>query len=474
MMAGLALFRAADWDSLKHRVSRRWWQPGVVFAGAAGILAARTLTWPASFAQDTWVYTLSGQALAAGRRPPVSLTNTTPKPLATLLALLVAPLPPLRAMAVVMVVFGALLIAATFIYGYRQGGALPACVAVTVLVFTRAFQIALHAEQTDLISAALLVTAIVSPPRWRITCLVLLGLLRPQAWLLAGIAGYLATTGRRSRRILAGAGWTLVPALLWLLSDQIINGSALASYRANERINRHVPWHSVEVSVRFLTSALRADSGRLILFAGLAGFCVAAAQRRWREDPFPAWVLVVLPLTLIATWLRMPDNTRYTLPVAVLLPLGCAHLASVVRVPEKLRWAGAPAVVISLAIIAAAAVTMPRLIADDSMALETRDALSATALVDRALACGHVGLDVHPSSWFTSLQLAVATRHPLTDFRYGNEMNSVKDVTANAAVILRRRASPAEVAWVAHHGWRPTPVPIGPFWLSPRCPASSA
>jgi hypothetical protein len=441
----------------------------LVFAGATGILAARMLAWPPSFAQDTWVYTLSGQALASGRRPPVSLTSTTPKPLATLLALLVSPLPPARAMAIVTVVFAALLFAATFTYGYRQGGALGAFAAVTALAFLPALSVAFRNEQTDVISAALLVTAIVSGPRARIVCLTLMGLLRPQAWLLAGIAGYLASTRRLPRRILTGACCALLPAALWLLADAIVNGGPLVSYRANERINRHVPWHSLHISVRYFISAMRVDSGRLILVAGLVGFCVAAGQRRWRDDPFPAWVLVVLPAALIATWLHMPYNIRYTFPVAVLLPLGCAHLASLVRLPKP-RWTRAAAVVISLGILSAAALTMPQTLQQSYLAKQTKTVFTAAPLVDRAFSCGLVRVHHrHPSAWFYALLLAVATRHPLTDFRYDPAMATVTDTETAGGVIFGPSPRRPVVTWLSHHGWRRTPIGLGSFWLSPRC-----
>jgi hypothetical protein len=453
--------------SVISRANRQWWPQGVVFAGATGILATRLLTWPTSFAEDIWVYMLSGQALASGRRPPVDLTNTTPKPFATILAFVVSPFPPVRAMDAVVVLFTALLVASTYIYGYRLGGMPAACAAVAALVFLPALPIAFHGGQTDVISAALLVTAIVSPPRPRIVWLVLLGLLRPQAWLLAGIAGYLASTGRLPKRALAGVCWTVVPAVLWLLADEIINGSPLASYRANQRINHDVPWHTVVTSLRFFEGALRVDTGPWILVCGLAGFGVAAYRRRWRQDPFLACVLVILPVTLTATWLHMPYNSRYTFPVAILVPLGCAHLASLVRVPEKAQWVNRLAVPATLAIVGVAVLTMPQVLGLVNGA--TDSALDAPALVDRALPCGPVRVLGRPSPWFITLRLAVASRHPLSDFRYDTDRARIRDIENTAGVLLGPKPAPFVVTWLTRHDWQPTQLGRRSFWLSPAC-----
>jgi hypothetical protein len=428
------------------------------------------LAWPASFAQDTWVCTLSGQALAAGRRPPVALTMTTPKPLATLLATLVSPLPPDRAMAAVTVLFAALLVAATFAYGNRHGGALGACAAVAALVLLPAFPIAFHAEQTDVLSAALLVTAIVSGPRRRVALLVLLGLLRPQAWLLAGIAGYLGWPQRTSRRIVAGICCTLVPAALWLLSDALVYGDPLASYRANERINAHVPPHSLVPTLHYLASAIRDDGGVWIPVLGMVGFGVAAVRTR-RLDPLVAAALTVLPAAFVATWLRMPYNIRYTFPVAVLFPLGCAHLAGLVPIPRLPAWSSAAAPLAALAILAGGAATMAQTSSSAIEARATAAAWGAAPAVDRALACGPVAVVGRPFSWTISLKLAVDTRHALTEFRFASRMPPWKARSGTAAVLVGRRAGRRLPESLRRAGWHREAVALGTLWRSPGCGA---
>jgi hypothetical protein len=446
-----------------------WWPAGLVFAGSVGILATRMLQWPPAPSEDAWSYTLSGQALAAFSRPSLTFTFTTPKPLATWLALVVSPITPTRAMAVVTVLCAAMLVTSIFIYGYRQGGALAAFVAVWALAALPAYPYAFYTEQTDVMSAALLVTAIVTTRRPRMACLILLGLLRPQAWILAGIAGYLGAGGSRLRRAVVGTAYGAVAPVLWLLSDAIVYGNPLASYDTNNRINGGVPWHSVEVAVRYFGNALRADTGKLVLVAGLLGFGVAAVQRKWRPDPFLACVIVVLPLTLVATWLHLPYNTRYTFLAAVLLPLGCAHLAGLVPVPQWIRSRAVAAALLSLAILAWGAHTMPRAIYLRHVAKFTTMALHSAPPVSRALACGTLGVDARPHSWFFTIRLAGITRYPLSDFRWAKRMIGPADVAQTNAVILGPHPTPSIAAWVSSHGWRRTPITLGTLWTSPKC-----
>jgi hypothetical protein len=465
------LTRAASWSG---SIARGYLPVALVFSGSAAILAARMLAWPPSFAQDSWVYTLTGQALAAGRRPPLDLTMTTPKPLAALLATLVSPLPPDRAMAAVTVVFAAALVAATFTYGQRHGGAAGACAAVAALVLMPAFPIAFHAEQTDVLSGSLLVMAIVAGPRTRVALLVLMGLLRPQAWVLAGVAGYLAaprrTSRRTSRRILAAIGCTLLPAALWGLSDAVVYGSPLASYRANERINSHVAPHSLVLTLHYLATALRDDSGVWIPIIGLIGFGVAIVHNR-RLDPIIVCALTLLPAAIVLTWLRMPYNIRYTFPVAVLFPLGCAHLGGLVPLRRTPGWSRALGPVAALGILAVAAVTMAQTSSSQVEARATAAALSAAPAVDRALACGPVAVAGRPYSWTISLKLAVATRHPLADFRYAPWMTPHDVMSGTAAALVSRRAERRLSLPLRRGGWRPEPVALGTLWRAPGCRA---
>ncbi len=457
--------------AITYRGTRNWWRPGLVFLGATGVFTARILTLRPSFTEDAWVYMLSGQAVASGRAPPVAITNTTPKPLATLLAVVVSPLPPVRGLDVLVVLSAGLLATATWMYGLRAGGPLGAWAALAALLLLPAFPAAFYGGQTDLISAALLVAAIVAGPRGRIAWLVLLGLLRPQTWILAGIAGYLATTGRRSRRVLVGAGCALLPAVLWVLTDTAVNGGPLATYDANRRINQHVPWHSVIVTLRFFFTALTADTRLLLLVCGVAGFVVAGRAGRLRQDPFVPCVLGILPVALIATWAHFPYNTRYTFPVAVLVPLGCAHLASLVRRPEILRTAGATTVVVvSIAILGAFAVTMPQSALRRDVAKETAGALQIAPLADRALRCGPVRLHGRGTTpWFYSLRLAGATRHPLTDFRYRAADSGTVAIAGLGGLIIGRAPPPQLVTRLTQTGWQRTQVGHETFWLAPGC-----
>src|SRR5262249_14951608 len=146
----------------------------------------------------------------------VTLTSTTPKPLAALLGLAVSPLPTARAWAAVVVLATAILAAATFAYGRRVGGPLGAVVAVAGLAVIPALPPAMYGGEIDLVSAALLVLAVVSGPRARVALMILLGLVRPLAWPLAGVAAFLAARGSIHRRAALGVAGAAAAPLIWL------------------------------------------------------------------------------------------------------------------------------------------------------------------------------------------------------------------------------------------------------------------
>jgi hypothetical protein len=99
----------------------------------------------------------------------------------------------------------------------------------------------------------------------------------------------------------------------------------------------------------------------------------------------------------------------------------------------------------------------------------TDTALAAPALVDRAAPCGPVRVLGRPSPWFITLRLAVASRHPLSDFRYDADRARIRDIENTAGVVLGAKPAPFVVNWLARHGWQPTQLGRRSFWLSPAC-----
>ena len=284
-----------------------------VFAATAVIGLARIAAWPSALKQDQWAYTLAGRVIADLHRPflVATYTDTTPKPLATLLGVIVWPIPPERGFAVVTVFATALLAGGTFAYGRRVGGSLGAVIGVAALAFLPSLPAALYGGEVDLLAAAFVVLSFVSGLRARVALMILLGLLRPLSWPLAGIAAFLAARGSLPRRLSLGFAGMATAPVIWLISDAVLYGSVMATYRANERINSHVVSESFVGALGRVVRGVYHGTGPLLCAIGLIGLAVAVSRRPWKKDPFPTCVFVGYLLALLITWMRM-STTRAT------------------------------------------------------------------------------------------------------------------------------------------------------------------
>jgi hypothetical protein len=438
----------------------------LVFAAAAVISSLRILAWPSALRQDQWAYTLVGQALAHLHRPVLiaRYATTTPKPLTTLLALVASPLPPERAFAAVSILATAVLASATFAYGRRVGGPLGAVAAVAALVLLPTLPQAMYGGEIDLVGAALVVLALVSGPRARVVLMILVGLLRPATWPLAGIAAFLAARGSLRRRLALGVLGTAAPAVIWAVTDAVLYGSALASYRANDRINRHVVAEPFVGALERVVRGVGHGTGPVLFGIGLAGLAVALARRPWRGDPFPGLVFAGYVAVLVVTWMRMRYNDRYALPLVALWPLATAYLAAPIRLPARLRSATIPAAVCAIAILAAGAAHMSMDPSGLRRAQLTNLTLDSVPAVRRALACGPVGVE-----WpYVSAELTVATDASIRDFR-----SPLPGVGATPSEVIRtgsRQLQP-RIRALKSGGWTSELIPLGRLWISPGCRA---
>jgi hypothetical protein len=436
----------------------------VVFAAAFVVAAVRMLVWPSALRQDQWVYIFTGQALASLHRPVevAQYSTTTPKPLATLLALVVAPLPADRGFAWVMIVATAVLVTATFAYGRRVGGTLGALIAVAALTLLPGLPPAMYGGEIDVVSAALIVLSIVSGRRTRVALMILLGLLRPLAWPLAGVAAFLAARGSLPRRLALGVLGAAAPVGIWLLNDALLYGNPLASYRANDRINSHVAPESLIGALDRAVHGVEHGAGPVLFAIGLLGLAVVISRRPWRADPFPTWLLVGYLAALVVTWMRMPYNARYALPVVVLWPLYAAHLAAPLRLSGRLRDAAAPAVVGAVVVFAAVAAHMTMDPDGLRRAQLTEQMLGSRATVDRALACGPVGV----RRGYSGIELAAERGRSFRDFWFPPAAlaGAPTELLPTHIVALKPR-----IRSLRHRGWRSAVVPLGRLWISPDC-----
>jgi hypothetical protein len=140
---------------------------------AAGTFLWRTLAWPPAASPDAWAYVSWGEALLRGERPAFDLTSTTPKPLATVLGALASPLPPERAMGVVVALALGVLVAALFVAAARCASAAAGVLAIVVFVAVGRLSDVISFQLIDAVMAALIAIAFALRRRGRLVALVL-------------------------------------------------------------------------------------------------------------------------------------------------------------------------------------------------------------------------------------------------------------------------------------------------------------
>jgi hypothetical protein len=308
----------------------------------------------------------------------------------------------------------------------------------------------------------------------RVVVLVLAGLLRPEAWLLAGFAAAWEARGPL-RRAAFGLGALVLPALLWLFLDLVVAGDALATQN----------WREGREAVDYGTLGPRELAGRVwdrlteaahpvVVLVGVVGLALYVWRSRAR-DPFPAAAVVLWVGALaVERELGIELNARYFLPAAALLALGCGLLVGVL-LPERLRdrfpW---PAGAAAAAILALAAATMGFGPARQEAA-RTKAVEQTLALLDRPLECGVVATTGTRQSAAVIPQLAASTRESLHSFAVyepGGEYAGVllfeahRFESGRKARGLRRRAERAEAELPL---WPREETALGPLAVHPDC-----
>ena len=331
----------------------------VAAVGTAGFLL-RLLAWPPAQSPDAWAYLSWGGALLHADQPPIDATGTAPKPLGTLLGALVWPLPPERAFGILIAISLGVLFGALFAATERRAGAGAGLVAVAVLLpLSRAADV-LPFAYIDVLIAALVAFAFAVRGTWRIAALVVAGLARPEAWLVAGVAGFAESRGRLPRRLAAAAAASIAAPLVWIAFDLAVSGDPLLSiHRVRElheiRGLEPASWWSAGADA--LHSLPGGPAVALALFAGgLVGLALHGRGRWQARD-------VLLPLATVVIWAAalaletrrgLGINHRYLLPVLVPLALGVGLLAARF-LPARLAHSKASGAVAAGAVAACAA-----------------------------------------------------------------------------------------------------------------------
>lgn len=438
----------------------------VAFAAGAALLW-RLLSWPAAATVDAWAYAAWGQALARGDDPFFELGATTPKPLAALLGTVAAPLPPERAFPVVVALAAAVLAAALFAAAYREAGAVAAAVSVVALAFGARLPAYIAFGFVDVVVAALVLAGIALRGHWRTGAFVLAGLLRPEAWVLAAIAGFTATAGSLTRRIGVALAAGAAAPVLWILGDLVVTGDPLASLhwhfdRLNARGRAGTAWPDVPIE---LWKSLGTAGGTLVVVGGLVGLALYyfRAGRAGAVDWLPLAVVLVWP-PLIGLQVGFDANlrARYLLPVAAVLALGCGLLAGTLlaRLGTRGTWA-AVAVAAGVLVLVAVSADVPQAM---QASIARNDAIAATRpALESVRACGRVGVTRPSAQRGLIPQLAASSR------RSPNEFGIYPEDGRFAGVLhFSRRTSAANPLLPP---WPRRATPLGPLAVAPGCEA---
>ncbi len=375
---------------------------------------ALALAYPTQPQYDSATSLLWGRELAAGRIPDLSAYRApTQHPLLLALSVVLGPLGDLggRILVALCALSVVALAMAVFRLGRATAGLLVGVLGAALVVSRLNLWLLASIGFLDIPYIALVGWAAaleVERPRrggavW--VLLALAGLLRPEAWLLAGAyALWVGWPGRLGGLVRAGALAAVAP-VLWAFSDLLLTGSPLFSLTYTDasalELQRERPLATLPgQTVRLLEEVVKLP----VLLAAVAGAAAAVALRR-RALAVPA-VLVVLTCAtqLLIAAQGLPGVYRYLLNagtgLVVFAAFGLGGWTLLDRAsPWRRRWA-APAL---LALVLGAAWTALNTSPQKADAVltqrvELRDDLRAvltTPAAVRARRCGPISLPNH-------------------------------------------------------------------------------
>ncbi len=233
-------------------VLRKWLSP---VAWVTGVCAALLILFPTGFPNYDTIYALVwGRELAHGVSPDYGAAlPPTPHPLSDLLGMVTAPLGDGAITVTMIVAYLSLGLVGYLVYRLgslwfdRPIGAVAAAIVLTRAPFlSNDLRAYVDIPYIALVLGALLIETKRPRTGWPVlTLLALAGLLRPEAWLFAGVYWlYLVWSGERSRMDLVWlAALAVAGPLLWVLFDAITAGDALYSLTGTqetvETLKRH-------------------------------------------------------------------------------------------------------------------------------------------------------------------------------------------------------------------------------------------
>lgn len=297
------------------------------------------------------------------------------------------------------------LTAGTYVLARGLFGTWPAAAAALFVGSSFAFLLYAVRAFLDVPFLALVVwAAALEVARWRrglapMILLALAGLLRPEAWVLAGLYWLWCLSGRSTRERLGLLALVAAAPVIWALVDLAVTGDPLFSVRATsslaealgrERGLRHVP----SSFVSFLADVARPP----VAAAGVLGVVLAVRRFGWRRMAVPLALLGAGALTFAGTGVAgLAILPRYlTVPaIGLCLFAGYAVLGFTTLEPGPLRdrWrlAAAGALVVGVAFLVIKAASFGRLVDELRFIHRTHEqvaGLVADPRVRAGLRCG--------------------------------------------------------------------------------------
>jgi hypothetical protein len=298
-------------------------------ATVAGAITLRLALGVGFVNYDTLYSLVWGQQLARGETPSYRhALAPTPHPLLELVGLILAPLGASATLAIV-VALAYLALAALGYLTFRLGSdwfSWPVGLAAAALILSRYEVLSYGARAyADIPYVALVLAALAIETRrprggWPVLAtLGLAGLLRPEAWLFAGVYWLYLWPRARPRERAMLAGLVALAPLLWGLSDLLITGNALWSLTNTQKTARALHRTTGLLNVpytggRRLGEVLDPDG----VLAALAGAALALwLTRRRALLGAAATAIAVLALALVASS-GLPVQDRYVFLIAAL------------------------------------------------------------------------------------------------------------------------------------------------------------
>ena len=428
------------------------------FAIVAGAIALR-LSIGVGFANYDTLYSLVwGQQLARGQTPSYNVpVAPTPHPLLELLGVILAPLG-VSATLTIVVALAYLALAALGYLVYELGTrwfSWPVGLAAAALILTR-YEILSYGVRAyvDLPYVVLVLAALLLETRRRragwpvIAMLELAGLLRPEAWLFAGIYWLYLWRGSGARERVALAVLVALAPLVWLVSDLAITGDlmwSLSHTRATAAAFKR-PRGLVSfpyTGARRLGEVLGPDG---LIAAALGGVLSLWLLRSRAWLGFVVGVVAIVAFAIVASS-GLPIDDRYTfVPVALLAIFGGAGLFGWRSLapghPRRRLWQGA-SVAIAIAIVVFIPWNVHRLHAtfdgtqpkQQSLRAQLRIQNDLVALVAShaiTLRCGPIGVPFHTPVPLLALRLHTSPANIVT-----REITRGTFVQAASTAVLR-------------------------------------